>query len=116
MAIIYIQDLKLRALIGTHPWERKNKQDIIFNIVIEYASEQACKEDKLALALNYESLVNKVTKLVENSSCYLIEKLGNEVLRLILKEKGVLSAIVRVDKPQAIAIARSVSFEISGKK
>ena len=112
MAIIRINDLRLRAIIGTHPWERKNKQDLTLNLVIEYDASKASRSDKLKDALDYEAIAIKVTRTIERSRYYLLEKLTARVLGVILADPKVTSASVRVDKPHAIGEARSVSFEL----
>ena len=112
MAIIRINDLRLRAIIGTHPWERKNKQDLVLNLVIGYDASKASKSDRLKDALDYEAITAKVTKAIERSHYYLLEKLTAKVLDVVLADPKVISASVRVDKPHAIGEARSVSFEI----
>ncbi len=113
MALIYINDLKIRALIGTHAWERDNPQDVIVNMVIEYDSTQAQKSDKIKDALDYEALVKKITQAVERSHCFLLEKLAQDVLMVLKRDKRITGACVRLDKPQAIAQARSVGLELS---
>lgn len=41
IATIRIHDLKVRAIIGTHAWERDNKQDLILNVTIAYDAAKA---------------------------------------------------------------------------
>lgn len=116
MGVITVKDLKVRGIIGTHPWERKHQQDIIINLCIAYDSTKACQSDKLINALNYELLVNEVVKLVGKSKYLLLEKLTAKVLELLMSYPLVLEASVRIEKPQAIAEAASVCFELVGRK
>ena len=44
---IYIRDLALRCIIGLYPEERKTKQDVIINIVLETDLRAAGKSDSL---------------------------------------------------------------------
>ena len=111
MATIRVNDLKLRAIIGTHPWERKNKQDIILNITLEYDAAKASKSDRLADALDYEALTANVIKTVGRSRYQLLEKLTAKILEVVSVDPKVARASVRIDKPHAIGEARSVSFE-----
>jgi FolB domain-containing protein len=116
MAIIRINDLKIRTLIGAYSWERINKQELIINITIEYDASKACRSDKLKDALNYESVAKKVIKTVEVSRYTLLEKLVCKLLEGIMSDRRVLKAYVRVDKPQALPQARCVSFELSTER
>jgi len=116
MAVIRISDLKVRALIGAYSWERLNKQEIIINITLEYDASKACRSDKLKDALNYESVAAKAVKTVEHSRYVLLEKLAARLLEGVMSDRRVQAAYVRVDKPQALAQARSVSFELSAER
>ena len=78
MAIIRINDLKVRTIIGAHPWERVNKQELVINITIEYDASKACHSDKLKDALNYESVAAKAIKIAERSRYTLLEKLAGK--------------------------------------
>ena len=116
MAVITINDLKVRALIGAYSWEWVNKQELVINITIEYDASKACRSDKLKDALNYESVAAKVIKTVERSRYSLLEKLVDKLLAGIMSDLRVLSAHVRVDKPHALPEAKYVSFELSAER
>lgn len=115
MATIHIVDLKARAIIGTHPWERKNKQDVIITVRIDYDADKASKTDRLGDALDYERISQSILRIVEGSKCFLLEKLTDKVLQGILRAPKVQKASVRIDKPHALALARYVSYEVSGE-
>jgi len=116
MAIIRINDLRVRALIGAYSWERVNKQELVINITIEYDAAKACSTDKLKDALDYESVATKAIKTVERSRYTLLEKLVHKLLAGIISDQRVVAAYVRIDKPQALSQARCVSFELSAKR
>jgi D-erythro-7,8-dihydroneopterin triphosphate epimerase len=113
MATINIVDLRIRALIGTNSWERTNKQELILNITLEYDAVKASRSDNLKDAMDYQKIANAVTKTVENSRCLLLEKLASKVMDTIKRTKGLQKASLRIDKPQALADARCVSYQIS---
>ncbi|MDE1920705.1 MAG: dihydroneopterin aldolase [Candidatus Omnitrophica bacterium] len=113
MAVIRINDLKVRALIGAYSWERVNKQELILNITIEYDASRACRTDKLKDALNYETVAARAVKTARGSRHVLLEKLASRLLAGIMSDKRVDAAWVRVDKTHALPDARCVSFELS---
>jgi D-erythro-7,8-dihydroneopterin triphosphate epimerase len=116
MAVIRINDLKVRTLIGAYPWEKVNKQELVINITIEYDASKACRSDKLQDALNYDSVAAKAVKTAERSHHTLLEKLTSKLLQGIMSDRRVLAAHVRVGKPQALAHASCVSFELSANR
>jgi D-erythro-7,8-dihydroneopterin triphosphate epimerase len=113
MATIEIVDLRVRTIIGTNSWERKNKQELIVNITLEYDADKASRSDNLKDALDYEHIAKTVIKTIENSHCLLLEKLAVQVMDQIKRYKGLQNASLRIDKPQAIPEARYVSYKIS---
>ena len=116
MAVIRINDLKVRALIGAYSWEKVNKQELVINITIEYDASKACLSDKLKDALNYESVAAKAIKTAEGEHHALLEKLASKLLAGVMSDRRVQAAYVRVDKPQALSQAGSVSFELSAER
>lgn len=116
MATIHITDLLLRTIIGTNTWEREKPQDIILNIAIEYSADKASQTDNIKDTVDYKALTKSIITRVEGSKFFLIEKLGRVVLDIIMKTKGVQAASVRIDKPNALRFARSVSVTLSRKK
>lgn len=113
MASIHINGLKVRAIIGAHPWERKNKQELIVHVSLSYDAIKASKSDQLKDALDYEAMANLLVKTIEKSQFKLLEKLAAVLLRKIMQDKRVIEARIRLDKPQAIAAAQSVSVELA---
>ena len=115
MATIYIKNLRLRTIIGIEDFERNNKQDIIVNAEIEVDAEPAAQSDNIEDAFNYKIITKKIIEFVENSDYFLLEKLVDQILQLIMTEKIVQSATVEIDKPNALRFADSVSVKISKK-
>ncbi len=113
MAIIRITDLKLKAIIGIYDWERKLKQDVIINLELTFNSSKAAKSDNIKDTVDYKSLKKRIIALVESSKFFLLEKLVEQVLNLIMEDPKILKATVRIDKPKALRFASSVSIESS---
>lgn len=113
MTAIEIVDLRVRTIIGTKSWERKNKQEVIINISLDYDARKASHSDKLSDTLDYEQIAKTVIKTVENSSCLLLEKLADRIMGRLKGYKGLQKASLRIDKPQAIPQAQCVSYKTS---
>ena len=116
MALIKINDLKVRTIIGAHPWERVNKQEIAIHIAFEYDASKACSSDGLKDALNYEAVAAQVIKIAQRSRYALLEKLAARIIKGVMSDRRVQAAFVRVDKPHALPQAGCVSFELSAER
>ncbi len=110
---IKIKNLRLRTILGIFEWERKHKQDIIINTSIEFDGSQAAASDSIEDTLNYKSLTKKIITLVESSEYFLIEKLAQSILDLVMESPLASSAHVEIDKPQALRFSDSVSVSCS---
>jgi D-erythro-7,8-dihydroneopterin triphosphate epimerase len=116
MAKIRITNLRLRTIIGANEWERDVEQDIVINVVIDYDATNASKSDNLKDTIDYKTLTKKIIKHVQSSRYFLLEKLADKILTLVLDTPKVTEALVRVDKPLALRFADSVSVELTKKK
>jgi len=110
---IHIRDLQVRCIIGIEPEERREKQDILINIVIYTDCRIPGKTDNINDALDYKKVKKTILESIENSSFYLIEKLAEEIATICLSFEKVKGVTVTIDKPGVLRFARSVAVEIT---
>ena len=111
-AIINITNLRLRTFIGFNPEEREKKQDVVINIEIRYAVNDAALNDEVSEALNYKTVTKKVIRHVEDGQFLLLERLVADVLAVCSEHPDVQFARVTIDKPHALRFADSVSLAL----
>ena len=116
MTTIRITDLKLKTIIGTMKWERTTKQAILINIVFEYDARKAAQTDSIKHAVDYKTITKRIIREVEKSKFHLVERLCEFILSIVMSNKAVKKAAVRVDKPLALRFAKSVSAEATSKR
>jgi len=109
---IYVRDLSLRCIIGIFPEERKNRQDVIVNLVLEGSFSGAARTDSIEQTANYKTITKQIIQLVERSEFFLIETLAEKISEVCLSDPLVMRAQVTLDKPGALRFARSVAVEI----
>jgi D-erythro-7,8-dihydroneopterin triphosphate epimerase len=109
---IIISDLRSRCIVGINPDERREKQDVTFNISIYADLRKASQTDRFEDTVDYRSIKKRVLQLVESSSYFLLEALAEAVANLCLESPGVIKVQVKADKPSALRFARSVAVEI----
>lgn len=115
-ALIKITNLRLRTFIGFNPEERAKPQDVVIQIAIRHAVDQAAFDDEVEAALNYKNITKTVIEHVENGRFLLLEKLVHEVLAICSAHASVLHASVTIDKPHALRFADSVSVTLECDK
>ncbi len=109
---IHVRDLLLRAIIGLSEEERRDRQDILINLVLYTDTRPAASTDSIDQAINYRTLTKRVIEVVEGSSFFLVEALASEIASVCLQFPGVERVQVSVEKPGALRFARSVGVLI----
>ncbi|MFJ2691709.1 dihydroneopterin triphosphate 2'-epimerase [Pseudomonas sp. NPDC087336] len=116
MARIRVKDLCLRTYIGINEDEILNKQDVLINLTILYAAQEAVRDNDIDHALNYRTITKAIIAHVEGNRFALLERLTQELLDLVMANDSVLYAEVEVDKPHALRFAESVSITLAASR
>ena len=106
---IQIKNLRLRTIIGVQDWERKDKQDVILNISMDFDGQPAVKTDRLEDTVDYRAVTKRVIQTVEETSPFLLDSLAARVSEVIMEDERVYRVSVEIDKPHALRFADSVS-------
>ncbi len=110
--IIYIKDLKVRALIGIYGWERQVPQAIVLDLEMATDIAKAAQSDKIEDTLNYKAVAKRVIEFVENSQFELVETLAERIAGLIVDEFQVPWLRLRLNKKGALRGAQDVGLII----
>ena len=113
---IFINGLRVNALIGCYPAERERRQGITLDLEFGVDLAAAAASDELADTVNYAELEERIHALVSTSHFKLIEALAGAVGRLALEYEPIRFVRVRVDKPGAAKYARSIAVELEFHK
>ncbi len=116
MAEILIEKLQLSVIVGTKHCERNEPQNILIDLSFIYDSDLAQKSDDLADAIDYEALTSNIKSKIEQTQFFLIEKLADYILNIVMNENRIKKATVVVYKPTAISSAQSISIKMSHKR
>lgn len=109
---IILQNIRLRGIIGVYDWERSLPQEMVISVTLITDTHQAGKSDDLADCVDYDNLARKIRDHAEVAARQTVEALAEDLANICLHEKGVEKAILRVEKPGAVAFAESAGVEI----
>ena len=112
---ILISDLVLLASLGVHPHEQKRPQRVRINVEL-MAQENRSSNDELKDVVCYESIVDSIKRIIDSGHVNLVETLAVKIADTCLEDSRVVSAKVRVEKPDAIREAAMVGIEIERKR
>ena len=86
---VFIKDLEIETIIGIFGWEREVKQIVKISLEMSFDISKAGKSDQIEDALDYKKIGKSIVNLVENSSFFLVEKMAEEIAKLVLKNKQI---------------------------
>ncbi len=112
MDIIYINGLKIDALIGIYPWERQLRQSILLDVEMATDIAKAASSDNIVDTLNYKAVAKRLIEFVSSSEFLLVETLAEQIAALILQEFAVPWVRLRLNKRGAVRGARDVGILI----
>lgn len=113
---LFIENLRIRAILGVYEWERHTPQDVLVSVSLFLDTRRAARADDLPGSVNYAELAEEIRALVERARRRTVEALAEDIARLCLGRPGVRKVTVSVRKPQAIAEADSAGVEIERRK
>jgi dihydroneopterin aldolase/D-erythro-7,8-dihydroneopterin triphosphate epimerase len=109
---ILIKDLMLRCVLGLSEEERREKQDVLINLILWTDLRLAAATDSIQDTVDYSALKKRIIALVEGSQYHLAETLADRIASLCLEQIAVQQVQVTVEKPTALRFAHSVGVEI----
>ena len=107
--IIKIENLRLRTIIGVYDWEKKNPQDLVINVTIDFDGRRAGESDSVDDTLDYKAINKKIISFVEANDFNLLERVAVGICDIVFEYPVVRWASVKVEKPGALRFADSVS-------
>ena len=110
---VFVRDLEMMALIGIYEHEKVDPQRIIVNIDLSVSEGDGPQGDDIGHVVSYEIVVRFAGRVPKS---YLVETLCEKIAAACLKDKRVMAARVRVEKPDIIRNARSVGVEIERQR
>jgi len=109
---VFVRDLDLLSSNGISATEKVKPQRIVVNIDLSVHEGEGPNDDDIGHVVSYEIVVKKVEAILAEGHINLVETLCEKIAAACLKDRRVMAARVRVEKPDIIPNARSVGVEI----
>ncbi|MBJ7552746.1 dihydroneopterin aldolase [Marinomonas spartinae] len=110
--IVFIEELKVQAVIGVYDWEKTIKQELLLDLEMEHDNRVPAQTDDLSKTLDYEAISNFITAFCLERQFELIETLAERLSDEIIKIFSVSALTLTVRKPGAVPAARSVGVKL----
>lgn len=109
---VAIDDLRVRCIVGIHPWERRSPQEVRITLSMAIDLSPAAASGRLADTIDYAELAEAAAAEARRGRHRLLESLAEALAGLCLRRPGVREARVRVRKPAAIGAAQAAAVEV----
>tara|TARA_B100001093_G_scaffold181589_1_gene174256 strand:- start:311 stop:721 length:411 start_codon:yes stop_codon:yes gene_type:complete len=113
---VLIKDLIFNTSIGIHDFEKKQKQQIKFNIEIDINSSLKPSNTNLNTIINYEDIISSIKILTQKKHYDLLEVLAEDIFLDLFKNKNIIKIKLKIEKPEIIKNTASVGIEIIKKR
>ena len=98
---IIIKEIEVFAFHGALKEENSLGQRFTIDIEMKKNIRKACEEDNLEGTVHYGYVHDDVVQLTKNTKFKLIEKLAEEIAKMVIKKYGVEEITVKIIKPNA---------------
>ena len=109
---ILIKDLVLKMLIGIHNFEKKKKQRVKFNLVINIDQNLVPNDRNLKSIVNYEQVIKVINKIIARKHYPLLETLAEKIFDKLFENMRIKKILLRIEKLDVIKNTTSVGIEL----
>ena len=109
---VFIKNFVIEEIIGIHEHEKIKKQKIKFNIVLDINQIYVPDEKNIKSIVDYEKITNKLENLAKSKKYNFLESLAEDSFKEVFEDKRIISATIKIEKPEAIKNAKSVGIEV----
>ena len=109
---VLIRDLVLNMLVGIHNFEKKKKQRVKFNLVINIDQNLIPNDKDLKSIVNYEQVIKTIMKITSRKHYPLLETLAEKIFDKLFENMRIKKILLRIEKLDVIKNTTSVGIEL----
>lgn len=113
---IFIEGLRVRAIIGVLDRERTLEQELRITARVAVTPRPPDAPDDLTGRVDYAALAEKLAAHARAAQRFTLEALAEDLAQICLREPGALQVRIRLEKPEAVEDAEAVGVEIERER
>ena len=102
---ILIKDLVLKMLVGIHNFEKKKKQRVRFNLVINIDQNLIPNDKDLKSIVNYEQVIKTIMRITSRRHYPLLETLAEKIFLKLFENLRIKKILLRIEKLDVIKLS-----------
>lgn len=112
-----LHNLRIDCIVGVYAHERVQAQSVFLDLEIDYDFAPAAASDAIPDAVDYDSIVAMVTRLVQERRFQLIEAMAEAVAGLLIQTVPVIEAVrLEIRKPAAVPAAANSFVRVERRR
>ena len=113
---IIVRDLLLNIVIGYYRSEKIKKQNVKFNIELDYTDQKNHNDKDIKSIVDYGRIVKTIKNLTKNKHYNFLENLAEDIFDELFKDNRINKIKTKIEKLDAIRETASVGIEITKKR
>ena len=113
---ILIKELTLNLKLGYYDFEKEKKQKVKFSLEIDYEDKKPTNDEDIKSIVNYDKIVNLISKLVKSKHYNFLETLAEDVFDELFKDRRIGKIMLQIEKLEILKHCSSVGIQISKKR
>ena len=113
---VIIKDLLLNFVIGYYSTEKAKKQNVKFNIELNYTDQKNLNDNDIKSIVDYGRIIKVIKNMTKNKHYNFLESLADDLFDKLFKDERIDKIKLKIEKLDAIREAASVGIEITKKR
>ena len=113
---VIIKDLLLNFVIGYYSAEKTKKQNVKFNIELNYTDQKNLNDKDIKSIVDYGRIIKVIKNMTKNKHYNFLESLADDLFDELFKDERIDKIKLKIEKLEAIRKAASVGIEITKKR
>ena len=113
---VIIKDLLLNFVIGYYSAEKAKKQNVKFNIELNYTDQKKLNDKDIKSIVDYGKIIKVIKNMTKNKHYNFLESLADDLFDELFKDERIDKIKLKIEKLDAIRGAASVGIEITKKR
>lgn len=113
---VIIKDLLLNFVIGYYSAEKAKKQNVKFNIELNYTDQKNLNDNDIKSIVDYGRIIKVIKNMTKNKHYNFLESLADDLFDELFKDERIDKIKLKIEKLDAIREAASVGIEITKKR
>ncbi len=113
---VMIKDLLLNFVIGYYSAEKAKKQNVKFNIELNYTDQKNLNDKDIKSIVDYGTIIKVIKNMTKNKHYNFLESLADDLFDELFKDERIDKIKLKIEKLDAIREAASVGIEITKKR